>query len=104
MHRKQPKRLSQASPKTCADECQKTFLAGACQQLLQSQVVIEGEERWGPVLKSTFGVLEVEELELAALLERAREVPKLAVDQGYDGALKQGLGDAPGHGARGGLP
>jgi hypothetical protein len=49
-------------------------------------------------------VLKVEELELAALLQRTGEIPELAIHQGNNCALEQRLGDAPGNGARGGLP
>lgn len=52
----------------------------------------------------SFGVVEVEELELAALFERSGQIPQLAIDSGDDGTLEKGLGNALGDSAGGGLP
>jgi hypothetical protein len=52
----------------------------------------------------SFGVVEVEELELAALLKRSGQIPQLAINSGDDGTLKKRLGDALGDSAGGGLP
>lgn len=57
---------------------------------------------WG--FRRTLSVFEVEKLELAALLQGSGQIPQLAVDHGDDGTLKQGLGDALGNSAGGGLP
>lgn len=79
-----------------ADECQKTFLPVSC----VSRAVPYSSLQYN----STFGVLKVEELELAALLEGSGQIPQLAVDEGDDGALEERLGDALGDGEWGGLP
>jgi hypothetical protein len=51
-----------------------------------------------------FGMVEVEELNLAALLERSSQIPQLTVNSGNDSALEKRLGDVPGNGAGSGLP
>jgi hypothetical protein len=47
-------------------------------------------------------MVEVEELNLAALLERSSQIPQLTVNSGNDSALEKRLGDVPGAGS--GLP
>jgi hypothetical protein len=52
----------------------------------------------------TFGVFKVEKLKLAGLLQGSGQIPQLAVNEGDDGALEQGLGDALCNGAGSGFP
>lgn len=52
----------------------------------------------------SFGVVEVEEFNLAALLERSSQIPQLTVNSGDDSALEKGLGNVPGNGTGSGLP
>jgi hypothetical protein len=52
----------------------------------------------------SFGVVEIEKLNLAALLERSSQIPQLTINSGDDSALEKRLGDVPGNGAGSGLP
>ncbi|KAI6760208.1 hypothetical protein HG531_013409 [Fusarium graminearum] len=64
----------------------------------------ENMSRRVPEYLLSFGVVEVEEFNLAALLERSSQIPQLTVNSGDDSALEKGLGNVPGNGTGSGLP